>query len=101
MAVNYSTVAEKIFRVLKGHGYSVQMFDDQEGNEISNPQEARFFYVDQPNIMVNLSPENEEVKIQKPNEKLKIKLIKRLIWFHLQVLKIGCLVNFLVVNNKE
>ena len=48
MAVNYSTVAEKIFRVLKGHGYSVQMFDDQDGNEISNPQEARFFYVNQP-----------------------------------------------------
>ena len=70
MAVNYSTVAEKIFRVLKGHGYSVQMFDDQDGNEISNPQEARFFYVDQPNIMVNLSPENEEVKMHKGPENI-------------------------------
>ena len=70
MAVNYSTVAEKIFRVLKGHGYQVQMFDDQDGNEISNPQEARFFYVDQPNIMVNLSPENEEVKMHKGPENI-------------------------------
>ena len=70
MAVNYSTVAEKIFRVLKGHGYHVQMFDDTEGNEISNPQEARFFYVDQPNIMVNLSPENEEVKMHKGPENI-------------------------------
>ena len=70
MAVNYSTVAEKIFRVLKGHGYSVQMFDDQDGNEISNPQEARFFYVDQPNLMVNLSPENEEVKMHKGPENI-------------------------------
>ncbi len=70
MAVNYSTVAEKIFRVLKGHGYQVQMFDDTEGNEISNPEEARFFYVNQPNIMVNLSPENEEVKMHKGPENI-------------------------------
>ncbi len=70
MAVNYSIVAEKIFRVLKGHGYHVQMFDDTEGNEISNPAEARFFYVDQPNLMVNLSPENEEVKMHKGPENI-------------------------------
>ena len=70
MAVNYSTVAEKIFRVLKGHGYQVQMFDDTEGNEISNPEEARFFYVNQPNLMVNLSPENEEVKMHKGPENI-------------------------------
>jgi hypothetical protein len=70
MAVNYSTVAEKIFRVLKGHGYQVQMFDDTDGTEISNPEEARFFYVNQPNIMVNLSPENEEVKMHKGPENI-------------------------------
>lgn len=70
MAVNYSTVAEKIFRVLKGSGYSIQMFDDTDGNEISNPEEARFFYVNQPNIMVNLSPENEEIKMHKGPENI-------------------------------
>ena len=70
MAVNYSTVAEKIFRVLKGHGYHVQMFDDTDGNEISNPEDARFFYVNQPNLMVNLSPENEEVKMHKGPENI-------------------------------
>ena len=34
MAVDYNIVAEKIFRILKGRGYSVQLFDAEDGNEI-------------------------------------------------------------------
>ena len=51
MAVDYNIVAEKIFRILKGRGYSVQLFDAEDGNEIVDPQTARFFYIQEPNLM--------------------------------------------------
>lgn len=65
MAVNYSSVAEKIFRVLNGAGLQLKMYDNQEGSEVANPQLARFFYVQQPNIMVNLDDKNAEIKMHK------------------------------------
>jgi|TARA_B110000444_G_scaffold60236_1_gene56083 hypothetical protein len=65
MAVNYQSVAEKIFRVLKGSGLSLKMFDNQEGSEVANPEQARFFYVQNPNIMVNLDDKNGEIKMHK------------------------------------
>ena len=68
MAVDYNTVSEKLFKVLKGQGYSVQMFDDNEGMEISDPTRARFFYVKSPNIMVNIDQKNGEIKMHKGPE---------------------------------
>jgi len=68
MAVDYNTVSEKLFKVLKGQGYSVQMFDDNEGMEISDPTRARFFYVKSPNIMVNVDQQNGEIKMHKGPE---------------------------------
>jgi len=68
MAVDYNTVSEKLFKVLKGQGYSVQMFDDNEGMEISDPTRARFFYVKSPNIMVNIDQQNGEIKMHKGPE---------------------------------
>ena len=65
MAVNYSSVAEKIFRVLKGSGYDLKMYDNNEGSEVADPQQARFFYVQDPNLMVNLDDKNAEIKMHK------------------------------------
>lgn len=65
MAVNYSSVSEKIFRILNGSGYQLKMYDNQEGNEVANPEQARFFYVQNPNIMVNLDDRNGEIKVHK------------------------------------
>ena len=65
MAVNYSSVAEKIFRVLKGSGYNLKMYDNNEGSEVADPQQARFFYVQDPNLMVNLDDKNAEIKMHK------------------------------------
>ena len=70
MAVDYNIVAEKIFRILKGRGYSVQLFDAEDGNEIVDPQSARFFYIQEPNLMVNLSIENNEIKLHKGPESI-------------------------------
>ena len=65
MAINYSSVSEKIFRILNGSGYQIKMYDNQEGNEVANPEQARFFYVQNPNIMVNLDDRNGEIKVHK------------------------------------
>ena len=83
MAVDYNTVSEKLFKVLKGHGYSVQMFDSNEGMEISDPSRARFFYVKSPNIMVNVDQQNGEIKMHKGPESVEsidksIKSVKNL-----------------------
>jgi len=72
MAVNYSSVAEKVFKVLKGSGLNIQMFDAQDGKELSNPQQSRFFYVADPNLMVNLDDQNQELKVHKGPENIAV-----------------------------
>lgn len=72
MAVNYSSVAEKVFKVLKGSGLNIQMFDAQDGKELSNPQQSRFFYIADPNLMVNLDEQNQELKVHKGPENIAV-----------------------------
>lgn len=72
MAVNYSSVAEKVFKVLKGSGLNIQMFDAQDGTELSNPEQSRFFYVADPNLMVNLDDKNQELKVHKGPENIAV-----------------------------
>jgi hypothetical protein len=72
MAVNYSSVAEKVFKVLKGSGLNIQMFDAQDGKELSNPEQSRFFYVADPNLMVNLDDKNQELKVHKGPENIAV-----------------------------
>lgn len=68
MAVNYSSVAEKVFKVLKGFGLPVKMFDSSDGNEIADPNTARFFFIAQPNMMINVDDQNNEIKMHKGPE---------------------------------
>tara|TARA_B100000989_G_scaffold294299_1_gene273184 strand:+ start:870 stop:2426 length:1557 start_codon:yes stop_codon:yes gene_type:complete len=72
MAVNYSSVAEKVFKVLKGSGLNIQMFDAQDGKELSNPEDSRFFYVSDPNLMVNLDDKNQELRVHKGPENIAV-----------------------------
>jgi len=69
MAVNFDTVANKIFKIIKGSGHDVQMFDSATGNETVNPEESRYFYVKMPNYMVHLDPDNSEIKLHQGSEK--------------------------------
>jgi len=71
MAVNYNTISEKIFAVLKGSGYNVKMYSAGEGMETPDPQEAKFFYVEQPNLMIHIDDELGEVNFHKGEESLK------------------------------
>ena len=63
MAVNYSTIAEKIMRYIQGNGLSLKMFDSENGKSVSNPDDARFFYIDEPNMMVSIDESSKEVKL--------------------------------------
>ena len=71
MAVNYNTISEKIFAVLKGSGYNVKMYSAGEGMETPDPQEAKFFYVEQPNLMIHIDDDLGEVNFHKGEESLK------------------------------
>ena len=69
MAVNFNTIANKIFKIIKGSGHDVQMFDSATGNETVNPEQSRYFYVKMPNYMVHLDPDNSEIKLHQGAEK--------------------------------
>ena len=69
MAVNIETVANKIFKVIKGSGHEVKMYDSATGNETVDPNASRYFYVKMPNYMVHLDPDNSEIKLHQGAEK--------------------------------
>ena len=69
MAVNIETVATKIFKVIKGSGHDVKMYDSATGNETVDPNTSRYFYVKMPNYMVHLDSDNSEIKLHQGAEK--------------------------------
>lgn len=62
MAVNMNVIAEKIMKFIRGNGLQVQMFDDESGKSVADPTAARYFYVDDPNIMIFLDDKTGEIK---------------------------------------
>ena len=68
MAVNMNVIAEKIMKFIRGNGLQVQMFDDQSGKSVADPTAARYFYVDDPNIMIFLDDKTGEMKFHMGEE---------------------------------
>ena len=62
MAVNYSTISDKIFKVIKGSGHDIKMYDASTGDETVDPATSRYFYVKNPNYMVHIDEETGEIK---------------------------------------
>jgi len=62
MAVNFDTVSDKVFKVIKGSGHDVKMYDSTTGDETVDPSKSRYFYVKNPNYMVNIDDETGEIK---------------------------------------
>lgn len=62
--INFGTVSTKVFRVLKGHGYNIKMYTS-EGVETVDSEEARWFFVKDPNMMVVVDDKDDEIKINK------------------------------------
>lgn len=60
MSVNISSIAEKVFNVLKGFGYGVNSYD-VSGKQVVDPADATRFVVNDPNILVRLDPSTETI----------------------------------------
>jgi hypothetical protein len=63
MAINYNSIAEKTMRIIQGYGFQVKMFDSSNGKSVADPSDARYFYVETPNMMVHLDDDSEELKL--------------------------------------
>jgi len=63
MAINYNSIAEKTMKIIQGYGFQVKMFDSTNGKSVADPSEARYFYVEDPNLMVHLQDNSEEIKL--------------------------------------
>ena len=63
MAVNVGKIAERIMKLISGNGLKLTMFDNQTGKTTVDPQEARIFYIEQPNIMVSVDGSNSVVSV--------------------------------------
>ena len=63
MAINYNNIAEKTMKIMQGYGFQVKMFDESNGKSVASPEEARYFYVETPNMMVHLDDDTEELKL--------------------------------------
>lgn len=62
MAIDTNVLAEKIFNILKGFGYSVKNYD-KGGKLVVNPQEATRFSVSDPNLLVRLDLNNDLISL--------------------------------------
>jgi hypothetical protein len=62
MAISVKTVADKVYGLLKGFGFSVDIFDSA-GEVTGDPAEALRFFVEDPNLLVTLNVEDNEIRL--------------------------------------
>lgn len=62
MAISVKTVADRVYNLLKGYGFTIDTFD-KDGNVVGNPDSAVRFFVEDPNILVTLNVPTEEIKL--------------------------------------
>jgi hypothetical protein len=62
MAINLDDIATKVMKLMQGNGHQMKMFDATSGKSVAIPAEARYFYVKEPNMMVNIDDSTQELK---------------------------------------
>jgi hypothetical protein len=62
MAINFKNIAEKVMRILQGNGLSPKLFSNEDGKSVAVPEDARYFYVQDPNIMIFIDDNSSEIK---------------------------------------
>ena len=62
--VEMDTLAEKMFSLLKGNGLKIKIFD-VDGNEVTDPSMGRRFFISNPNIMVTIDEDSNNVEFSK------------------------------------
>lgn len=63
MAVNIDRIAEKTMKIIQGLGLQTKMFDSSQGKSVADPQKARYFFVEMPNLMVFIDEESHDLNI--------------------------------------
>ena len=63
MATNFKDISEKVFNLLKGHGFDIKTFD-KDGKIVIDPQEGTRFVSDEPNILVRIDDMEKEISLQ-------------------------------------
>jgi len=62
MAINLDNIATKVMKLMQGSGLQMKMFDASSGKSVAVPDDARFFYVKEPNMMVHIDDKTQELK---------------------------------------
>jgi len=62
--VQIEKLAERIFSLLKGNGFKIKIFDE-DGNETTDPTQGRRFFVAEPNFMITIDEDSNEVEFSK------------------------------------
>ncbi len=65
--IDITKVADKILRIIKGHGFKVKAYSST-GIETIDPEEARMFYVTNPNVMIIVDEELDEIRFNKSKD---------------------------------
>lgn len=81
--MKYEKLADSIVNVLNGRHYDYKMYSGQDGKRTSNPFNARYFYVSNPNLMFIIDEDNNTLNISKSGITFKefkplLKLIKNI-----------------------
>lgn len=61
--ISSELISEKIFKILKGHGYQVEMFTD-EGQYTIDPEEGRRYYLPEVFVMINLDENDNKRELK-------------------------------------
>ena len=65
--IDYNKISAKVFGILKGHGLSIKLYT-VSGSETVDPEEARRFFIMEPNMMVTVNDTDEEIRMNKHSE---------------------------------
>lgn len=65
--IDYNNVSSKVFGILKGHGLAIKLFTI-DGSETVDPEEARRFFVKEPNMMITVNDADEDIRLNKHSQ---------------------------------
>ena len=73
MATNFKDISEKVFNLLKGHGFDLKTFD-KNGKIVIDPQEGTRFISDEPNILVRIDDMEKESSTSSKSEESELSI---------------------------
>lgn len=62
--INWERLSERVFSIIRGSGHRLTMFD-WGGTEVTDPKQARRFFVKDPNFMVTVNEDLKEIQINR------------------------------------